>query len=268
MSKRFSPFTGERYLVAEWEKENKYRLWYAMQTALDYPDCNIRIIFSGPNPIYLLYSPQALEEFLPLVPTKVDRWGHQIKHFGRMAAGAVDQIKSSKNWKSRRDTILHTIGINMASRYLPLMIDTLDQASEEWQVGQWINFTNEMTSITFDVITKILFGRDIRSKIGCIDYVKMNGEVVKLDLMHYFHELVEDLEGTSFKLINRVLPFLQKYNLTTEHKSLDTNLNTLWSVLEQFLQESQDKESVYHKILGKCEIQQILFKLRFVRFYL
>ena len=200
----------------------------------------------------MLYSPQAFEEFQKLVPTKVDRWGHQIKHFGRMAAGAVDQIRSSQNWKKRRDKILHTIGINFASRYIPMMLETLDKAAENWRVGEWLNFSHEMTSITFDVITKILFGRDIRSKIGLIDYVKMNGEVVKLDLMHYFHEMVEDLEGSSFKLINRVLPFLAKYKLTTEHKALDINLQTLWSVLGKFLEESEDKESVYHKILGKA----------------
>jgi len=38
MSRKFSPFTGERYLVKQYEKEKKYRLWYAMQTSLDYPD--------------------------------------------------------------------------------------------------------------------------------------------------------------------------------------------------------------------------------------
>lgn len=221
-----------------------------MQTALDHPDCDIRIIFSGPNPIFLLYSPQAFEEFQNLVPSKVDRWGHQIKHFGRIAPRGIDQIRSTVAWRKRRDNVLHSIGINFASRYIPMMLEIFDKASEKWKVGEWVNFSHEVTSITFDVITMILFGRDIRTKVGLIEYTKRTGEVIRLDLMNYFHELVEDLEVSSFRLVNRIFPFLAKYQLTAEHRALEKNLDTLWNVLEQFFKESEDKESVYHKIIG------------------
>jgi len=168
-----------------------------------------------------------------------------------MAAGAVDQIRSSPNWKKRRDTILHTIGINVVSRYIPMILERLDVLSESWQINQWINFTHEITSLTFDIITMILFGKDIRTKIGLIEYTKTNGEIINIDLMHYFHELVEDLEVTSFMLINRVFPFLEKYELTIAHKALKKNVEQLWKILEDFLNNSEDKESVYHKIISK-----------------
>lgn len=263
MSPKFSPFIGERYLVKKYEKEGKYRLWYAMQTSLEHPDSDIRIIFSGPNPIYLLTSTQAFEEFHNLVPSKIDRWGHQIKHFGRMAAGAVDQIKSSPSWKYRRDTILHTIGINVASRYIPMVLSKLDILSLSWKVGEYINFTHEVTSLTFDIITIILFGKDIRAKIGKMEYIKINGETIQIDLMHYFHELVEDLEVTSFMLINRVLPFLEKYELTTTHKALQLNIENLWGTLLRFLDNSDDKESVYYRI--KCRVFTFQFLYRYGR---
>lgn len=242
LSDRFSPLIGERYLVAESVKENKYRLWHLMQTALDHPNCNIRIIFSGPKPLYLLYSPQALEEFSKLVPTKIDRFDNHAKHFGKMAKGAIDQMRSTKNWKQRRDSILHTMGIHLASRYIPLMLDTLETTSQQWIVGEWINLSRELTSLTFDVITQILFGRDIRIKIDLIDYQKTDGTYTQYDLMDYFLELIEDLESTSFKTVNRLFPFLEYYKLTTKHKALDRNLSIFWNTLENYLTNNHDEE--------------------------
>ena len=210
-------------------------------------------MFSGPNPVFLLCTAKAMEDFQKLVPTKIDRWGHQIKHFGRIASGAVDQIKSSTEWKKRRDAILHTIGINLSSRYIPMVIEKLDALSESWKENEFINFSHEITSLTFDIITMILFGKDVRTKIGQINYTKTNGEIVQYDLMHYFHELVEDLEITSFQPINKVFPFLEAYELTVAHKALKSNIENLWSVLLDYLNHSDDKESVYHKIMSKFQ---------------
>jgi hypothetical protein len=62
--------------------------------------------------------------------------------------------------------------------------------------------------------------------------------------------LIEDLEQVSYKLINRLFPFISDYKLTPEHRALDANLNTLWDSLEEFLLTSTDSDSVYHRIIG------------------
>jgi cytochrome P450 len=134
-------------------------------------------VFSGPKPLFLIYSSQACEEFLKLIPTKIDRFANHLKHFGRITKGAVDQIPSNSNWKQRRDRIMKIMGVNFSSKYLPLMIQALENKSKNWVIGQYIDFTSEMTFITFDIITQILFGKDIKDKIGDLNYINYQDQV-------------------------------------------------------------------------------------------
>jgi len=60
---------------------------------------------------------------------------------------------------------MKTVGINFASQYIPLMNQAVDEWILEIEINKELDFSFEMSKITFKVITKILFGKDI-DKMG------------------------------------------------------------------------------------------------------
>ena len=53
------------------------------------------------------------------------------------------------------------MGINFASQYIPMMIKIVDDWSRDVKFNVSLNLSNEVGKITFRIITKILFGKDI-----------------------------------------------------------------------------------------------------------
>ena len=200
INEKFSPIHGERYLVKKWEREEKYRFWHLMQVAMDNPGWDIRIIFSGPKPLFLIYSAKAWEEFHRLIPMKIDRHANHLKHFGRITEGGIEQIRSTKFWKIRRDKIMKVVGVNFSTKFLPLMIESFDKISSTWKVNQWIDLANEMQKITFDIISKILFGNDITEKEILLSYTESDGQKTLINLCEYFSKLISDLELSASKI--------------------------------------------------------------------
>ena len=77
---------------------------------------------------------------------------------------------------------MRTMGINYASKFIPMMIEKFDKVSKNWKEGKWIFFFDEMKVITFEIISSILFGGDIIEKIGLLKYKWTNGSVFDLNL--------------------------------------------------------------------------------------
>jgi hypothetical protein len=84
MSEKFIPFLGEHLIVKKLQTENKYRMYFQMETSIKHPNCDIRLTISGKQPYFMLISSKSISEFKDLVPTKIDRWDYTTKNFGRM----------------------------------------------------------------------------------------------------------------------------------------------------------------------------------------
>ena len=80
--------------------------------------------------------------------------------------------QSDKWWEERRKVIMKAIGINFASQYIEAMINVVDEWSQEVSKGEEIDVVFEMNKITFRIISKIFFGRDIVNIKNCIYTLK------------------------------------------------------------------------------------------------
>ena len=80
--------------------------------------------------------------------------------------------QSDKWWEERRKVIMKAIGINFASQYIEAMINVVDEWSQEVSKGEEIDVVFEMNKITFRIISKIFFGRDIVNIKNCINTLK------------------------------------------------------------------------------------------------
>lgn len=204
-------------------------------------------MFSGKQAYFLLNSVEALAELKSYVPDKIDRWDYSKKNFGRMCLGSLDQRRSDKEWKRRRDAIMQTIGINFASKYIPLMIQKIKHITETWKEGEWVEFEKHMRSATFEIITEILFGRDISKKIGKFRYKDTKGNLSEKALEDFIITLSGDVYLATTKLQSIMFPFLIHYNLLPPNNIIYENVRELWGKLREFLDTNEDDKTSDHK---------------------
>ena len=153
---------------------------------------------------------------------------------------------------------MRTMGINYASKFIPMMIEKFDKVSKNWKEGEWIFFFDEMKAITFEIISSIFFGEDIIEKIGLLKYKWTDGSVSDLNLEGYLIKIQDDWNAATRTIHTIMFPFLINYNLTHPHNIIHDNIMQLWKVLQDFLDHSDDKKSVYSQILeAKPEIDKI-----------
>eukprot|EP00343_Euplotes_focardii_P006072 CAMPEP_0205815046 /NCGR_PEP_ID=MMETSP0205-20121125/20494_1 /ASSEMBLY_ACC=CAM_ASM_000278 /TAXON_ID=36767 /ORGANISM="Euplotes focardii, Strain TN1" /LENGTH=309 /DNA_ID=CAMNT_0053100321 /DNA_START=76 /DNA_END=1001 /DNA_ORIENTATION=- len=248
MSKKYTPLLGEYSVIRELAKQNKYQGYFAIEDSLNNPQADFRLTFSGKIPYFMVTSSKSLDEFKKLVPKDIDRWDYTIKSFGRMSIGSLDQLRSNSEWRKRRDAIMKTIGINFSSRFIPLMLSKIKKAADNWKVEEFIDFGTEMKNVTFEIITEILFGRDIKDKIGLHDYKDFNGKVTQKDFQDYFLTLTKDTIRAKNQLHSIMFPFLVHNNLFKPNNIVQENVVRLWDFLNKFLSENKDDNSVFSRV--------------------
>ena len=129
-------------------------------------------------------SPEAINETLKVIPNQVDR-GIGIKDVARVFPTSIFWHQSNQNWKCKREAIGRAIQFNKASQYKQLMLETVRERASSWSSRGPIEFMKEATHLTFDVITKIIFGRDI--DLGTtVPYRNMDGSFSELSLRDMF----------------------------------------------------------------------------------
>lgn len=166
------------------------------------------------------------------------------KHVGRAMIGSLDQIRSNKDWKTRRDSIMRTIGINFSSKYIPLMLDKIKKYSDKWDIGKQIDMQVEMKHVTFEIITEILFGRNITENIGQVRYKSFKGEVSELNFMKFLTTLFQDTMIAKSKIQSVMFPVLIYKNLFRPNNIVYENICTFRKIIREYLETHQDENSV------------------------
>ena len=179
MMKEFAPVLGNIKLSQQYEKENKYTLQHFIDIPIENPDVDFYIAQLGSFTLYEITSTKSQTEFEKLVPDKIDRHDCKGLSLGNMINGAFVLIESNKDWNERRPTIMKIIGINHASKFIPMMIEAVDEWFTKVKKNEAINLSIEMKRITFRVISKILFGKDIY-KMDKTTYVDPYSEEISL----------------------------------------------------------------------------------------
>jgi cytochrome P450 len=73
-------------------------------------------------------------------------------------------------------------------------------------------------------------------------------------------EICEDCESVSMKMVNVMFPQLIDYNLGTENRRITRNNNEIGRVLKKFLQENEDKTSVYCQVVDQIKNKDQVFQ--------
>jgi hypothetical protein len=125
MAPKFVPLMGDfKEISAEYFEKGKFMGMYCRDRVIGDPLKTYSFFQAGMNNIFSFNDPATFSEFISLVPTHIDRQAIDNSGFGRIGGtGGVSQCKTNNNWKIRRGSFLKNIGINYASRFIPIMVD-------------------------------------------------------------------------------------------------------------------------------------------------
>ena len=249
MTNKFVPLLGDLSLVIQNEKDHKSKFHHNIEDSLENKGFDIQLFILG-SYVYLdLCSMKAFDEFEKLVPSKIDRDDMQGIPVVNIIGGSLGVSSSDEKWAQRRKEMGKLIGINFCSQHIPLMIETMDKYIEQSPLNQEISFTKMFAKVTFEIITKIFFGKDITEGMEKMEYVcPRTGGKSMLAFGEFFPKISFDQIESFFDPIGKILSFLSNYNLIEPYKSNAKNIRTLNDSLSRYLDNSQDKESVYQML--------------------
>lgn len=254
---KFIPLIGEADKYIEDSKKGRATYYHLIEYALELKGIDIRLSILGDNIIFNMFSLNSLKEFQNLCPGSIDRKGIPTKSFGKLFPSCSIHQKSTDRWKIRRETFLKEIGINFASRFIPCMIEAIGAKVDSWKVGESYDLLHEMADTTYDVITVILFGRNVNKEIGNLDYIDSNTmQTSSLQFNIFYTKVSRDVMSTRFLLKSIFFPFLWDYNLTHPYNVHYKNIVTLWNSLKEYLKKSKKEDSLFNRIMKTGEITE------------
>ena len=137
------------------------------------------------------------------------------------------------------------------------MIDAVGAKVDSWKVGEKYDLLEEMANATYEVITVILFGRNVNKEIGNLEYIDYNsGNSQSLPFNEFYTKTSQDVMGTRFLLRNIFFPFIGEYNLAKPFTIHHKNIMTMWNALKQYLKKSKDEDSLYNRLIKSEEINE------------
>ncbi|CAI2366649.1 unnamed protein product [Moneuplotes crassus] len=237
-------------------KENKYIFWHFIKLRLTEENYDVFYTVRGNTTAFLLTSVKAYEEFKQLQPDVIDRKINPQNTFTKLAPSAFGNIKSGKEWNKRRNSVSKLMVLNKSSQYIPMMVQSLDAEIRTWKIGQDINVSERISAITLTIITKILFGSDITSKIEDCDYLHPDGKSTKMRFMDFYPKMILDIMLTFSNIKASIFPFVGVYDLVEPFVTNRKNINQFQDKLKKFLANSTDAGSVYRKLIDEFKIPE------------
>lgn len=124
-------------------------------------------------------------------------------------------------------TFLKNVGINYASRFIPIMCDTLEAFTNKWKSFRGdINMSKEASLLTFDIICKILFGQDMNEQLEKCQYTDLKtGRIETREMHDALEKIAIDCSFAALKPFNVIFPWLVEYDVGKENKANTANSN-------------------------------------------
>ena len=232
--KKFYPPIGDVVTFCKNERENKDRIQAHIDIALNKNNTDIKLVQFGPVILFSLCSPKALNEFEKLIPEKLDRFNHNKFLVGNIAPNSIILMQSNRRWDKRRKAILKTIGINFVSKYIPMMTKIVDEWIDEVSIGADLDLSFELNKITFRIITKILFGRDIDKMDKCVYISPINRTKQTLNFEECYFRYFKNEFDSHLSVIGKIFSPLAKLSLIEPFKSNTANKKSIDDTLRVF----------------------------------
>ena len=248
MADKFYPMLGDVKLIQQNVTNGKAGFHHFIEEAIEKgEEIDIRLTQMGPVTRFEPCSIKAFKEFEKLVPDKLDRKDKGLAPTTRLFNGSVALRNSDESWHNRRIAITKLLGINKCSEYIKMMNQTIDTQIDLLKEGDQINFGDLLASITFMIISKILFGSDIEDDMPRATYIdpktKIKESVSFKDL--FLRTCKNEFEAFTSP-VGKLFPTLAQNNLVEPFKTNSKNIAEFRRAITDFCEKSSDKNSIYN----------------------
>mmetsp|Transcript_17327 Transcript_17327/g.19397 ORF Transcript_17327/g.19397 Transcript_17327/m.19397 type:complete len:529 (+) Transcript_17327:28-1614(+) len=256
LSPSFIPFLGDfKHLNEEYIHKGKF-IGHFLRDLASTLGSKIAFFASlGMEDMLFVNDVEYLNELQKFTPTVLDREPIDTTGFGRVGGtGGLAQSKTTTFWKKRRQTFTKTIGINHASRFIPIFLNHCQKEIRTFKEGETINMSEYANTISFEIICEILYGCDIRDKLDLVNYTDTNGEICKMNLYECLMKISHDCSFASMKPMNVLFPWLVHFSIGSENRRNTKNSDEFERVIRDLCAKSEDPKSVYNQVLNMGEI--------------
>lgn len=251
---KFIPIKGDAKEFLDDANLGKSKICHKIRYASMLDKHDMRLFTAGAMVLLHLNSLKAFNELIEKSPEFIDRFDNLTKSFAKLCPKSILFTRTTEAWKQRREGFLREMGLNQASKFIPIMVNACCERMDTWQKDKSYNLQYEINLITFKVITIILFGKEVNNKIKSIDYEKKDGSIAQLSFSDYFVEVSKDIQNNTFHPIGLLFPILADYDLINPYKRDRKNIERMKAELKSFLDSSKDDESIYYKLLTGTKI--------------
>ena len=259
LSPNFIPLLGDfKHLNERYIKKGKFVGHFLRDLASEeYGKMKSFFACMGMDDMIFINDVNMLSDIQKLVPTVLDREPIDTTGFGRVGGtGGLGQSDTTDYWIKRREIFTKTIGINFASRFIPIFIRHCQQETKTLKVGEEVNMSEYANTISFEIICEILFGCDIRDKLDLVNYIDPDGKMYKVNLYECLMKISHEISMAAMTPMNTMFPWLVKYNVGSENRRNTKNSDEFERVIKDVCEKSEDQNSVYNQVLSTGEIDK------------
>jgi cytochrome P450 len=252
---KFYPFLGDLGSLQKRRENQEYQFYDYIDTALK-SNCDVKVQLLGQKHSFQIMSIKGMQEMISMWPDKIDRHTGEWTPVWYILRNTFLMTPSSKNWQQRRNAATRLIGMNNLSKYVPMMIKEVDRVMKRYEEGKSFSYEGKDTNLTvlikemsFGIICKILFGRDILDLEKLVDYVDIKtGEVRQITFENTIYQFAHDMMAHFTIIKANIFPFLEHYNLIYPFKATNKNAATIKREIRNFCEKSEDQESIFNQM--------------------
>jgi len=153
-SQSFVPFFGDfKHLKEEYIDKKKFIGHFLRDQSTGLGKKKAFFASLGMDDMLFVNDVEYLSELQNLIPHILDREPIDTTGFGRVGGtGGLAQTKTTKYWRKRRNLFIKTIGINFASRFIPIFLRHCQQEVATFKEGETYNMSEYANTISFEII--------------------------------------------------------------------------------------------------------------------
>ena len=205
------------------------------------PDLDLIVFFEYRNPMVFITSHQAIKEFKKLIPDKIERCDYEKRSFAKMYPNAFDKIKTNDDWRKRQQLFFKHGSLKQPQSLIPIMIDCLEERINEWQKGETIDFADEFSDISNDIITIAIFGENFYDKIGDCRFKNKDGTYTSMHFNEAVQILPDECSKSFESLLGSIFPCLINKGLIEPFKTDSVNVQEVYRILRNYIMKHGKK---------------------------
>nr|AOQ25839.1 CYP5681A1 protein [Moneuplotes crassus] len=242
----FSPILGDMKEHIDSMRENKVHYAYMKNGAEKYNKHDLRVTLDGIFPTVMVLSNKALEEFLSMQVTKIDRDDLNSGVSGLIPHSLVT-MPSTKEVMRRRKNMLSWVSLNSASKYIPRMLRCLERVSNDMKTKKQVDLVHSMNVVTFDVFSDILFGDDVKELVSKLyPYDNPDGSTEMIELREMLIRLTKCHISHFFHPSSHMFKFLKRRGLVNPFKRDAKNAAEFKRAILELVKNSKEQKAAHH----------------------